>query len=66
MGQRSFFWILALLVPFPTLREWAYAGLTLFDDWSGVVAHGAAPVIATLVLTLVSYWLWRGMRGAGK
>jgi hypothetical protein len=65
--------ILALLVPlpgFPRLREWAYAGLTFLTigaAWSHTVRHQSPVIaIATLVLTLVSYWLWQGMRGAGK
>jgi hypothetical protein len=51
---------------FPTLKEWAYAGLT-FDtlgaSWSHV-AHGDSVLVASvplafLVAQLVSYFLWK-------
>jgi hypothetical protein len=64
--------ILALLAPlpgFPTLREWAYAGLvflTIGAAWSHLARH-QSPVmaIATLIITLASYGLWRATRAGG-
>jgi hypothetical protein len=65
--------ILALLIPlpgFPTLREWAYAGLvflTIGATWSHLARH-QSPVmaIATLIITLASYGLWRATSADGS
>jgi hypothetical protein len=71
-GTAKILAILALLVPlpgFPTLREWAYAGLTFLTigaAWSHIARH-QSPVmaIATLIITLASYGLWRATRVGG-
>jgi hypothetical protein len=62
--------LLALLVPlpgFPGLREWAYAGLvflTIGAAWSHIARHqNPVMAIATLIITLASYGLWRATRG---
>lgn len=66
-GTAKFLAVLALLVPgFPTLREWAYAGLailTIGAAWSHLANHQSPlAAIITLILAQVSYWLWRRTR----
>jgi hypothetical protein len=67
-GTAKILAILALLVPgSPTLREWAYAGLvflTIGAAWSHIARHqNPVMAIATLIITLASYGLWRATRG---
>jgi hypothetical protein len=68
-GTAKILAVLALLVPlpgFPTLREWAYAGivfLTIGATWSHMARHqNPMMAIATLIITLASYGLWRTTR----
>jgi hypothetical protein len=66
-GLAKFLAVLALLVPgFPTLREWAYAGVTFLvigATWSHAASHqNFAPAIVVLAFAQASYWLWRKIR----
>jgi hypothetical protein len=69
-GTAKILAVFALLVPLPGftgLREWAYAGLvflTIGATWSHIARH-QSPVlaIATLIITVASYGLWRATRG---
>jgi hypothetical protein len=65
--------LLALLVPlpgFPGVREWAYAGLvflTIGAAWSHIARHqNPVMAIATLIISLASYGLWRVTRGGSN
>jgi hypothetical protein len=72
-GTAKILAILALLVPlpgFPGVREWAYAGLvflTIGAAWSHIARH-QSPVmaIATLIIALASYGLWRVTRSGSS